>query len=148
MRFAYGSIDDLRRVTDLTDDDVAGSDFGTNTTDEFFDDLFRLTNFRTDPQLSEILVTQSLETMAWLRTKGVRFVLNYGRQSALSERQAQVLRPHADRGVGRRRGAGAVPRQGGAAWRVSRSTTPHVPRASCTTASAWRVCRPVSAAAR
>jgi tricarballylate dehydrogenase len=83
MRFAYASTDDLNRVTELTSEDIAQSDFGTNTTDEFFDDLFRLTNFRTDPQLSEILVTQSLEVMAWLRSKGVRFVLNYGRQSAL-----------------------------------------------------------------
>ena len=83
MRFAYAGIDDLNRVTELTPDDIAQSDFGTNTTDEYFDDLFRLTNFRTDPQLSEILVTQSLDVMAWLRSKGVRFVLNYGRQSAL-----------------------------------------------------------------
>jgi tricarballylate dehydrogenase len=83
MRFAFASIDDLARVTELTPEDIAGSDFGTNTTDEYFDDLFRLTNFRTDPALSEILVTQSLDVMAWLRGKGVRFVLNYGRQSAL-----------------------------------------------------------------
>ena len=83
MRFAYASVDDLRRVTDLTEHDVAGSDFGTNTTDEFFDDLFRLTSFRTDPTLSEMLVTQSLETMVWLRGKGVKFVPNFGRQSAM-----------------------------------------------------------------
>lgn len=83
MRFAYDSVDDLKQVTDLTDEDIATSDFFTNTTDEFFDDLFRLTNYRTDPQLSEILVTQSLETMVWLRSKGTRFVPNYGRQSVL-----------------------------------------------------------------
>jgi tricarballylate dehydrogenase len=83
MRFAYSSVEDLKRVTDLTDQEVADSDFGTNTTDEFFDDLFRLTSFRTDPTLSEILVTQSLETMVWLRAHGVKFVPNFGRQSAL-----------------------------------------------------------------
>ena len=74
MRFAYASVDDLRRVTDLTDAEVAETDFGTNTTDEFFDDLFRLTSFRTDPVLSEMLVTQSLDIMVWLRSKGVKFV--------------------------------------------------------------------------
>ncbi|MBV6306931.1 FAD-dependent tricarballylate dehydrogenase TcuA [Candidimonas humi] len=83
MRFAYSSVDDLKQVTDLTDEEVATSDFFTNTTDEFFDDLFRLTNYRTDPQLSEILVTQSLQAMTWLRSKGVKFVPNYGRQSVL-----------------------------------------------------------------
>src|SRR5471032_2948402 len=83
MRFAYETLEDLRRVTDITDEEAANSDFGTNTTDEFFDVLFRLTSFRTDADLSEILVTQSLDTMAWLRSKGARFILNHGRQSGM-----------------------------------------------------------------
>ena len=83
MRFAYESVDDLQRVTDITDEEVANSDFGTNTREEFFDVLYRLTSYRTDPDLSEILVTQSLDTMAWLRAKGARFIPNYGRQSGM-----------------------------------------------------------------
>ncbi|WP_218831488.1 FAD-dependent tricarballylate dehydrogenase TcuA [Bordetella genomosp. 9] len=83
MRFAYDSVEDLKKVTDLTEEEIAASDFFTNTTDEYFDDLFRLTNYRTDPALSEILVTQSLDVMVWLRAKGARFVPNYGRQSSL-----------------------------------------------------------------
>jgi tricarballylate dehydrogenase len=83
MRFAYNSVEDLKKVTDLTDEEVATSDFFTNTTDEFFDDLFRLTSYRTDPELSEILVTRSLDVMVWLRSKGAKFVPNYGRQSKL-----------------------------------------------------------------
>lgn len=83
MRFAYESVEDLKTVTDLTEEEIATSDYFTNTTDEFFDDLFRLTSFRTDPELSEILVTRSLATMQWLRSKGVKFVPNYGRQSSL-----------------------------------------------------------------
>ena len=83
MRFAYESVADLKRVTDVTDAEITTSDFGTNTRDEFFDDLYRLTSYRTDADLSETLIDGSLETMAWLRSKGVRFVLNYGRQSGL-----------------------------------------------------------------
>ncbi|MFN7086243.1 MAG: FAD-dependent tricarballylate dehydrogenase TcuA [Burkholderiales bacterium] len=83
MRFAYETVDDLRRVTDLTADEVANSDFGTNTREEYLDDLYRLTSYRTDPDLAEILVDNSLETMVWLRSKGVRFVPNYGRQSGM-----------------------------------------------------------------
>ena len=83
MRFAYSSVEELKEVTEITDEEIGNSDFGTNTTDEFFDDLFRLTSYRTDPDLSETLVTRSREAMAWLRSKGVRFVLNYGRQSGL-----------------------------------------------------------------
>ena len=83
MRFAYATLEDLRRVTDITDQEAAHSDFGTNTREEFLDVLFRLTSYRTDPDLSEILVNSSLDTMAWLRSKGARFILNHGRQSGM-----------------------------------------------------------------
>ena len=91
MRFAYDTVEDLKKVTDITDQEVAETDFGTNTTDEFFDDLFRLTQYRTDPELSEILVRRSLDTMIWLRSKGVRFVPNFGRQSAMVNGRRQFF---------------------------------------------------------
>jgi tricarballylate dehydrogenase len=83
MRFSYASLEDLRRVTDISDEEAANSDFGTNTREEFLDVLYRLTSYRTDPDLSEILVNGSLDTMAWLRSKGARFILNHGRQSGM-----------------------------------------------------------------
>jgi len=83
VRFAYGSVHELKRLTDITDEEIATSDFGTNTREEYLDDLFRLTSYRTDPDLSELLVNRSLDTLAWLRSKGVRFNLNFGRQSGL-----------------------------------------------------------------
>jgi tricarballylate dehydrogenase len=83
MRFAYGTVDELKRLTDITDEEIATSDFGTNTRDEYLEDLYRLTSYRTDPFLSELLVNRSLDTLAWLRSKGVRFNLNFGRQSGL-----------------------------------------------------------------
>jgi tricarballylate dehydrogenase len=83
MRFAFDGVEDLKRITDLTPEEIASSDFGTNTRDEYFDDLFRLTSFRTDPELCELLVARSQDVMVWLRSKGVRFVPNFGRQSAL-----------------------------------------------------------------
>jgi len=83
MRFAYETVDDLKRVTDLTDEEIANSDFGTNTRAEYLEKLYELTSYRTDADLSEILVDNSLDTMAWLRSKGARFIPNWGRQSAL-----------------------------------------------------------------
>jgi tricarballylate dehydrogenase len=83
MRFAYDTVDDLKRVTDLSDEEIANSDFGTNTREEFLDKLYQLTSYRTDADLSEILVNNSLDTMVWLRSKGARFVPNWGRQSAV-----------------------------------------------------------------
>ncbi len=83
MRFAYASVGDLKRVTDLTEEEISASDFGTNTREEYLEKLYQLTSYRTDPDLSELLVNESLETMVWLRSKGARFIPNWGRQSAL-----------------------------------------------------------------
>ena len=41
----------------------------------------RITQYRTDPDLCEILISRSFETMVWLRKKGVKFQASYGRQS-------------------------------------------------------------------
>jgi len=82
IRFAYDGLDDLLKVMpDLGEDEIATTDFGSYPEDDFFDDMFRVTNFRSDPDMVEILVRQSLETIIWMRGKGVRFVPIYGRQA-------------------------------------------------------------------
>jgi tricarballylate dehydrogenase len=83
MRFAYASVADLRRLTDIPDEEAKNTDWDSNTAEQFYDDLYRVTSYRTDPQLSETLITRSLEGMAWLRGQGARFVPNYGTQSAI-----------------------------------------------------------------
>ncbi|GAB5469320.1 MAG: FAD-dependent tricarballylate dehydrogenase TcuA [Rhodospirillales bacterium] len=82
IRFAYDGVDDIRALCpDLSEEQIAITDFGTYTTDQFFDDMFRVTRYRTDPALCERLVTQSKESMFWLRDKGIRFMPIYGRQA-------------------------------------------------------------------
>jgi len=82
FRCVYNGVDDLRTLMpDLTDDEVAKSDFGTYTEEKFFDDMGRVTEYRTDPDLCEILVTRSKSTMRWMRDKGVRFMPIWGRQA-------------------------------------------------------------------
>ncbi len=82
IRFAYDGVDDIRALCpDLPEDQIAITDFGTYTTQQFFDDMFRVTRFRTDPALCERLVTTSRETMHWMREKGIRFMPIYGRQA-------------------------------------------------------------------
>ncbi len=82
IRFAYDGVDDIRALCpDLPEDQIAITDFGTYTTDKFFDDMFRVTRYRTDPDLCERLVTTSRETMLWMRDKGIRFMPIYGRQA-------------------------------------------------------------------
>lgn len=82
IRFAYNGVDDLRDLMpDLTDEEIARTDFGAYTEDQFFDDMARVTESRADPDLVELLVRRSKSTMMWLRSKGFRFVPIYGRQA-------------------------------------------------------------------
>jgi tricarballylate dehydrogenase len=82
FRFAYDGVDDLKRLMpDLTQNEIDNTDFGSYTQEQFFDDMFRVTSYRTDPQLCEQLVTKSRDTMLWLASKGVRFVPMFGRQA-------------------------------------------------------------------
>jgi len=82
MRVAYAGVDDLRRLMpDLTDEEVARTDFGTYTEEQFLDDMGRVTQYRCDPDLTELLVKKSLETLLWMRAKGIRFAPIYGRQA-------------------------------------------------------------------
>lgn len=82
MRCVYNGVEDLKALMpDLTEEEIARTDFGTYTAEQFFDDMFRVTQYRTDPELCERLVRGSLPTMRWLREKGMRFAPIWGRQA-------------------------------------------------------------------
>src|SRR5712671_3549115 len=82
VRVVYNGVDDIRTlVPDLTEQEVATTDFGTYTKEQFFDDMARVTQNRADPDLVELLVTRSFDTFCWMRDKGVRFIPIYGRQA-------------------------------------------------------------------
>lgn len=82
MRFAYDGVDDIRQlVPDLSDRELENTDFGTYPESQFFDDLARVTQSRADPDLVEVLVKNSFDTLRWMRDKGVEFLPIYGRQA-------------------------------------------------------------------
>jgi tricarballylate dehydrogenase len=82
MRFAYNGVADLLEVMpDLSQDEISMTDFGTYSEGQFFDDMFRVTQYRTDPDLCELLVKRSFLTIKWMREIGMRFVPIYGRQA-------------------------------------------------------------------
>ena len=81
IRFAYNGLQDLQTVLDLNPEEIENTDFGVYTTDDFYDDMYRVTNYRCDADLVEVLVTKSLETLQWMKEKGVRFQPSYGRQA-------------------------------------------------------------------
>lgn len=82
MRFAYESVQDiLELVPDLSEDEIATTDFGAYPEHKFYEDLARVTEYRTDPDLADLLVSRSLDTLRWMKSYGVRFMPIYGRQA-------------------------------------------------------------------
>ena len=82
FRTVYNGVEDLQKVmADLSAEEIARTDFGTYTEGQFLDDMARVTEFRCDPDLTELLVKRSLETLVWMRSKGLRFTAAWGRQA-------------------------------------------------------------------
>src|SRR3954464_251166 len=82
FRFAYRGVEDLTTVLpSLAQERLENVDFGTYTQDQFFDDLFALTQYRSDPDLLEILVRGSLDTAKWMAQQGVKLQPGLGRQA-------------------------------------------------------------------
>jgi tricarballylate dehydrogenase len=82
FRVVFHGFDDLARlIPDLSEHELANVDVGAYTEEQYYDDMGRLTEYRSDPDLTEILITRSFETGVWMRGKGVRFQLGLGRQA-------------------------------------------------------------------
>ncbi|MCP3987822.1 MAG: FAD-binding dehydrogenase [Actinomycetia bacterium] len=82
IRFAYDGVDHLREVMpDLSDAEVAQTDFGSYTEAQFYDDMGRITDYRTNPDMAHLLVTKSRETVLWMASHGIRFAPIWGRQA-------------------------------------------------------------------
>ncbi len=82
MRMVYHGVDDIKKIVpDLSEDEIARTDFGSYTREQYLDDLGRLTQYYIDPDLAETIVDNSTDTVHWLRQRGIRFVPNYGRQA-------------------------------------------------------------------
>ena len=80
FRMVHHGIEDVKKlVPDLSEEEIARTDFGEYTEEQYLDDLGRLTQYYIDPDLAEIIVRRSTETVRWIRDKGIRFVPNYAR---------------------------------------------------------------------
>ena len=91
IRTVYNGHDDiLDLMPDLTDEEKNNTDFGSYTEEKFFDDMGTVTDYRTDPDLAEILITQSFLSLKWMQGKGMRFMPLYA-TGFQNRRQVQVL---------------------------------------------------------
>jgi len=82
LRIAYDGAQDMQHlIDDLSPELLAQTDFGTYTEAQFLDDMASVTEYRCDPDLTELLVKRSLDTALWMKSKGVRFTAAWGRQA-------------------------------------------------------------------
>jgi len=82
FRFAFDNVEEVfDLVGDLSEEEKAGVEIKPYTSDDFFSDLYRLTENMADGDLANTLIFNSLPAMKWLRTKNVRFLLASGRQA-------------------------------------------------------------------
>jgi tricarballylate dehydrogenase len=76
----HAGVETVRSVVpDLSEGEIANTDFGEYTIEQYLDDLGRVTQWYCDPDLAETLVRRSTETVQWLQGRGVRFVPRFGR---------------------------------------------------------------------
>jgi tricarballylate dehydrogenase len=74
LRAVYRDVGDIRRLLpDLRADIAARTDFGTYPRERYLADFARVTEGRTDPMLSRVVVDKSFEVLCWLMTCGVRY---------------------------------------------------------------------------
>ena len=82
FRFAFQGMDDIYElVPDLSDEEKDNIEIEPYTHEKFFDDLARVTEYQTDGDLASTLIDQSLPTLKWMQSKGLRLVLAGGRQA-------------------------------------------------------------------
>lgn len=82
IRFSYNDGAQVRLLMpEMTDKDFEITEFGTYTEEQFFDDLSRMSNYRTDYDLASIMTKKSYETVRWLTEHNVKWIPIYGRQA-------------------------------------------------------------------
>ena len=74
FRFAYDSAEDLRPLVPDAEQEVPGffASVEPYPQKRFWEDLLRVTESRTDPELAEILIGRSYDTLRWVADQGVR----------------------------------------------------------------------------
>ena len=84
FRFSYNNLSDVHSLFDsFSENEKKKIDIGTYPDSKYYSDIMRVTEGLSDPTLARTLVTQSYPTMLWMKEKGIKWILSYGRQSFL-----------------------------------------------------------------
>ena len=136
-RIVYHGFDDLARlIPDISDHELSNVDVGTYTEEQYYDDMGRLTEYRCDPDLTEILITQQLRDRRLDAREGRALPARARPPGLPGRRQVQVLGRARLPYLGRRQGIDQGARRPRRRARASRCFTR--PRR-------WRCCRATAA---
>jgi tricarballylate dehydrogenase len=85
FRFVHNGLEDLRTdvLVDLSESEAGQMVIPPFTADTYMNDLMKVTENLSEPELADLLVNKSRETVVWMRQKGVRWIPMFGRQSFL-----------------------------------------------------------------
>ena len=80
--FACNGVEEIvNLLPNIGEEEQAKIDVGSYSNSDFYADVMRVTEGLSDPNLLQILVSESYPTMLWMRDQGVPWILAYGRQA-------------------------------------------------------------------
>lgn len=82
IRFAYRGLDAIREIIPLiTDEEASKIEMPQYSEVDYYNDLMRVTQNKSEPELAQEIVSKSYETITWMKENGVMFELQYANQS-------------------------------------------------------------------
>ncbi|MAP36785.1 MAG: tricarballylate dehydrogenase [Chloroflexi bacterium] len=82
FRFAYSGLEEIvNLLTEIGPEEQNKIDVGSYDNSDFYADVMRVTEGLSNPDILQILVSESYPTMIWMRDQGVPWILAYGRQA-------------------------------------------------------------------
>lgn len=82
IRFAYKGLDAIRKIIpSISDDEASKIVMPEYDAEDYYQDLMRVTNNKSEPSLARQLVYKSYETIEWMSNNGIKFDLIYDNQS-------------------------------------------------------------------
>ncbi|WP_338448694.1 FAD-dependent tricarballylate dehydrogenase TcuA [Niallia oryzisoli] len=82
IRVAYNNLEDIRKIIpEMTDEEAEKVVMPEYTEKDFYEDLMRVTEGKSNSILANQLISKSYETIRWMHDHGIQFELNYENQS-------------------------------------------------------------------
>src|SRR6185295_16844915 len=86
IRAVYHGVEDIDQlVGGLSASERERAEFGSYSREQYYDDLARVTQYRSHPDMADMLVENSRETLFWLQQLGLRFLPLYEWQFKLPD---------------------------------------------------------------